>query len=332
MRLSPVTLAIGIGVFSSAVAAAQGPAIDHSQPGCVVARQFPLLTARIDPMDRVARARVYFRATGKPQWYYVDMRRVEGMFRATLPRPRKGTPRIEYYIEALDTSAASTRTPDYSPAVVTGKMECSRVAVAAGTGTAPSAVAVGAPPGAPLVPAGFEANGIVAAVAPAAVGAAVAATAAAAGAGGGIGATAIVVGGVVVAGGAAAAALRGGGGAEDGIEPGHGPDQASQQCGTVTIVDRTSTTLTVAWSGGQPTDGTYVVDGGAVAPGTDCRVLAHDFPSVVVQGLSLVVRGLSPGTTYSVHVHPAGAPCASCTTGYDLSGPTVGAAVGTTAP
>lgn len=329
MGLWTRTLATALAGLAPAIAAAQAPAIDHAQPGCVVARQFPVLTARIDPMDRVARARVYFRAEGKPHWYFVEMTRRDGAFRGTLPRPRKGTARIQYYIEALDTAAGSARTPDYAPAVVGTAAECSRVTAVASAAGAPSSVPVGVPPGAPLVPAGFEANGIVAAVAPAAVGAAVAATAVAGG--GGIGTTALVVGGVVVAGGAAAAATLRGGGDEDGTDPGHGPDLPGI-CGTVTIVDRTATTLTIAWSGGNPTDGKYIVDGGAVAAGAQCTVLAHDFPSAVVQGLSYVFRGLSPGTTYALHVHPARAPCANCQTGYEVTGDMVGAVVGSTSP
>lgn len=323
MRLS--TWALAMAIFFPAVAAAQGPMIDHAGAGCVVARKFPVLEARISPADRVARARVYFRAAGRLHWYFVEMTGRDGVFAGTLPRPRKGTARIEYYIEATDTSAASSRTADQASPVVGSAAECSRLPVMAGVAGEPT-IAVGAPSGAPVVPAGFEANGVVAAGAGAA-GAAVAATVAAGAGGGGIGTAALVVGGVVVAGGAAAAVALGGGGGEDG-SVGNGPDQPSQ-CGTVSIVDRTATTLTVAWSGGQPTDGKYFVDGGPVSAGTQCTVFAHGLPSAVVQGLSFIIRGLAPGTTYAIHVHPAGTPCAQCDGGYNITD-SVGAVVGVT--
>jgi hypothetical protein len=276
MRLFPLTLAAALGGLGPAIAGAQGPVVDHTGVQCVVAQKFPVLSARIDPADRLARARAYFRAEGKPHWYFVEMTPQDGVFKGTLPRPQKSTARIQYYIEALDTAAASTRTAEYTPLVVASAAECSRAtAVAALTG-ARSVVTVGAPPGAPLVPAGFESSAIVAAGA----GAAVAATAVAAGAGGGgLGTAALVVGGVVVAGGAAAAVALGGGDESDDGENGGG-DDGGRSCGTVSITDRTATTLTVTWSGGQPTDGVYVVDAA---------------------------------------VHPAGARCPNCDTGYELT-------------
>ena len=330
MRLSPLTLAAALAGLCPAVASPQGPSLDHAPVACVVARKLPVFSARIDPVDRVARARVYFRAAGRPHWYFVDMRPQDGVFKGTLPRPRKGTARIEYYIEALDTAAASARTPEYAPAVVGSAAECNRATAVAGVTSARSAISVGAPPGAPLVPAGFEANGIVAAsaAAGAATGAAVAATAVAAGAGGGgIGTAALVVGGVVVAGGAAAAVTLGGGGDGDGGDSGGGMDGG--RCGTVTISDRTATTLTVTWSGGQPTDGKYFVDAAVVPAGSACTVIPHDRPAVVTQGTSVVITGLSPATTYAVHVHPAGTPCSTCDTGYNITD-MVGSAVATT--
>ena len=321
MKLSRCSLAGLAFFFCSVDAGAQGLAVDHAPVGCVVARRFPVLAARIDPAENVARARVYFRAESGRHWYYVEMTHQGSVFKGTLPRPRKGTARIQYYIEALDTAAASSRTSEYTPSVAGSAAECSRATAVAGATSGRSVVTVNAPPGAPLIPAGFETSGIVAAGAAGAAGAAAAATTAAAGAGGGgIGTTALVVGGVVVAGGAAAAVTlgRGDGGGDDGGD-----------CGTVAITDRTATTLTVTWSGGQPTDGKYVVDGGPVPAGSECTVLPHDLPSAVVQGLTFVVRGLSPATTYSIHVHPAGTPCPNCDTGYNLTD-TVGTAVATT--
>ena len=329
MRLARWTLAAMLAGLCPSVASPQDLAVDHAQVGCVVARQFPILSARIDPAERVTRARVYFRAQGRPHWYFVEMKLEDGLFKGTLPRPGKGTARIEYYIEAVDTAAASTRTPDYAPPVADSAAECSRATPVAVASGARSVVPVSAPPGAPPIPVGFEANGIVTTAAGAAGAAgAVAATTVAAGAGGGgIGTTALVVGGVVVAGGAAAAVALGGGGEGDGN--GGGGDSGDQPCGTVRITDRTATTLTVTWSGGQPTDGIYIVDAAVVPAGSACTVIPHDRPSIYIRATSTVVTGLSPGTTYSVHVHPAGTPCSTCDSGYNITD-SVGAAVATT--
>lgn len=317
MRIATWTLTTAVAL--PALAAAQAPVID-AQAGCIVARRSPVFTARIDPADQVARARVYFRAQGHPQWYFVEMKARDGVFRGTLPRPGKGTERIEYYIEATGASAATSRTADQASDVVGSPAECSRVPLVASVTGEPTPVSVGGPPGAPLVPAGFEANGVVAA---GAAGAAVAATAAGAG-GGGISTAALVVGGVVVAGGAAAAVTLGGDNGD-----GNGGDNGDGSCGTVSITARTATSLTVAWSGGNPTDGKYIVDTGRVAAGSDCSALAHELPFVIVQGTSVVVTGLSPATTYNVHVHPAGTPCSTCDTGYNLTD-TVGSAAAAT--
>jgi hypothetical protein len=329
MRLFPLALAAAIGGFCPAVAGAQGPSVDHAPVACVVAQKLPVLSARIDPADRVARARAYFRAEGKPHWYFVEMAPQDGVFKGTLPRPQKNTARIQYYIEALDTAAASTRTAEYTPLVVASATQCSRATAVAGVTAARSVVPVGAPPGAPLVPAGFEASGIVAAgtagvagAAGAAGGAAAATTVAAGAGGGGIGTAALVVGGVVVAGGAAAAVALGRGDDGDG-----GDDNGA--CGTVAITNRTATTLTVTWSGGQPTDGKYIVDGGPVPAGTACTVSPHDLGRSIVTGLSHVITGLTPATTYAIHVHPAGRPCANCDSGYEITD-TVGAATAAT--
>lgn len=320
-------LAATVSGLCPTLASPQGLAIDHAQVACVVAQQFPVLSARIDPAERVARARVYFRAAGRPHWYSVEMKRKDSVYQGTLPRPRKGTAGIEYYIEAVDTATASTRTSDYAPAVVGSAAECSRTMAAAGMTSVPSAVAVSAPRGASLVPAGFEANGIVAA---SATGAAVAATAVAAGAGGGgLGTTALVVGGVVVAGGAAAAVALGSGGSGGDGNGGNGSGESPQQCqGTVRIDERTATTLTVSWSGGQPFEGRYSVDSGVVPTGSACSVQSHD-RGVVVQGTSYTITGLAPATAYAVHIHPIASPCAACTSGYNLDSP-VGNVVATT--
>ena len=77
--------------LSGAPASAQAPVIDHQQVACVVAEKFALFSARFDPAESVARARLHFRAEGGPVWYYVEMKPQAGAFQGTLPKPRKTT-------------------------------------------------------------------------------------------------------------------------------------------------------------------------------------------------------------------------------------------------
>jgi hypothetical protein len=181
--------------LAGAPAFAQAPVIDHQQVACVVAEKFALFSARFDPAENVARARVHFRAEGGPVWYYVEMKPQANAFSGTLPKPRKSTKKIQYYIEVVDKAFAESRTPEYAPDVVESAAACGMKKAMAGVANAASVVVSG-PVGAPLVPAGFASSGIVAAGAAAGV---------AVGAAAGISTAAIVAG--VVGGGAAVAGV-----------------------------------------------------------------------------------------------------------------------------
>jgi hypothetical protein len=188
-------------------AQAQGVSINHDEVRCVIVDRFPVLEARFEPDGMLAQARVLFRAAGSEVWYYVEMKQDQGAFRGILPKPLKTTPRIEYYVEAVDRSLGQARTPDYSAAVV-GPGQCApklRVAATVASANIPLGSLA---PGGTLLPPGFSAAGIVDVVA----GGAVAANGAAAGAtgataGGGLSTATLlgVVGAGVVAGGAAIA-------------------------------------------------------------------------------------------------------------------------------
>jgi hypothetical protein len=190
-----VPLVLSAFALPGAPASAQAPVIDHQGVACVVAEKFALLSARFDPAESVARARVHFRAEGGPVWYYVEMKPQAGAFQGTLPKPRKSTKKIQYYIEVVDKAFAESRTAEYAPDVVDGAAACGMKKAMAGVANAASVV-VGGPAGAPLIPAGFASSGI--------VGAGVAAGAAA-GAAAGVSTAAIVAG--VVGGGAAVAGV-----------------------------------------------------------------------------------------------------------------------------
>ena len=101
----------------AAVAATQVPArapaslaIEHQAPGCVAAGKYARVAACFKPQGALARARVYFRAGGTADWFYVEMSGPPPCLQGVLPRPKKGLERIEYYVAATDRSFAESRT------------------------------------------------------------------------------------------------------------------------------------------------------------------------------------------------------------------------------
>ena len=213
MRLLSAVLAAAL-LPAAATAVAQDLAIAHDPVGCVVAERLPVIEARVDPSERVADARVLFRPKGGSHWYVVRMTRGASGFRALLPRPMKTLAGFDYYLEAAGPGMSAVRTEEFSPVVAAGAAACQGRRVA--TAEAAGSVALEVPAGAPPVPAGFSASGVVstaagaagaAAAGTAAAGAAVATaagTTAAAAGGGGASTALLVVGGLAVAGGAAA--------------------------------------------------------------------------------------------------------------------------------
>jgi hypothetical protein len=173
---------------------AQGSGIQHEPIGCLVAGQFPLIDAVIEPASSVARARVYFKSSLGTAYYFVEMTLSEGKFLGKLPKPKAAegtTPiTITYYIQATTTEFGESQTPEIEAIVVADASECPE-----GKRVAP----IG-PPGAVTV---FSS----------ATGAAVGTVAGVAGVAGGAiaaGTVALVAGGAAVAAGAAAAAAGGG--------------------------------------------------------------------------------------------------------------------------
>jgi hypothetical protein len=190
----PIATLLLIAVAQAAPPAA---AIEHAGVACVVAGQFPAIDAKVEKLDRVAKARTYFHADEDARWYYVEMKPANGVLRGVLPKPLATAKRIHYYIEVTDKSAGQNRTPDYAPEVVSDASACTRTGMVAAAAMAAGKVAVAAPAGAASAPTGFAASSVAAA-------------------GGGVSATALVVGTVAVAGGGAAAVVVAKGGDKDG--------------------------------------------------------------------------------------------------------------------
>src|SRR5437868_5345882 len=110
------TLLFAFGL--AAGAAAESVTIDHRGVGCLVAEQYPRLVACFKPAGALARARIQFRAQGGSFWYAVDMKSDLPCYYGVLPKPRKTTTRIEYYIEATDRAFGTSKTQELQPAVV----------------------------------------------------------------------------------------------------------------------------------------------------------------------------------------------------------------------
>jgi hypothetical protein len=132
----------------------------HDAIGCMIAGQFPLVNARIEPSAGVARARVYFRSVQSPDWFYVEMGPLEGGgFSGKLPRPKLEASPVTYYIQATTTEFGDAQIAEIQSIVVQDAAECEERAIAPIGG--PGEVTVfSAATGAAIAPAGFAAGGI----------------------------------------------------------------------------------------------------------------------------------------------------------------------------
>jgi len=199
-----------------------GIRIEHSEVSCVVAEQHPCFEARLEPIEEVRGARVYFSPEGGRHWYSVAMERRDGTFVGIIPKPKHELKGLDYYIEAAGEGIQVGRTADFSPVVESGVGACKGGRVAAALGSAIVTVAVpAAPPGAgATVLAGFSTEGVTLVTGTAAVGggsAAGAAAAATTGASAGSSgmSTAVIVGGVAGAGAVAGVVALAAGGEDE---------------------------------------------------------------------------------------------------------------------
>jgi hypothetical protein len=146
------------GVLSTPVTATT---ILHDPIGCVIAGQFPLVNAGIEPAASVARARVYFRSSQSPNWYYVEMMPAEaGGFSGKLPRPRLEASPVTYYIQATTTEFGDAQIGEISAIVVKDESECDDKPVAP-LGPPGEVTVFSAATGATIAPAGFVVGGLV---------------------------------------------------------------------------------------------------------------------------------------------------------------------------
>ncbi len=136
--------------------------IEHAALGCTLASRFPRVEARIGPTESVERAWVRFRSDPKDGWYAVPLRLEGALHVGLLPKP-KWLHSFAYYIEAVDRTAAPTRTPEYSTTVVERAEKCPESELAPSLAEA-TGLMVERPPGTArkerkTVPPGFSSRG-----------------------------------------------------------------------------------------------------------------------------------------------------------------------------
>jgi hypothetical protein len=146
---------------ADAAAPTAATTIQHDAIRCFVEGEFPMVPARIEPSDKVARGRVYFRAAQGQDFYYVEMTPSEEGFVGKLPKPKLEASPITYYVEGMSTEFGEARTTEIEALVVQDKGECDGRVAAFGP---PGDVTVfSAATGAAVAPIGFAAGGLLAA-------------------------------------------------------------------------------------------------------------------------------------------------------------------------
>ena len=97
-----------------ALAGAEPPILEHQPSACTVPEKAISLCATITDDSQVAKARLYFRASGEKYWNVLDMTFGGISFCGTVPAPRAGKVQtVEYYIQAIDDSYEAQRTSTY---------------------------------------------------------------------------------------------------------------------------------------------------------------------------------------------------------------------------
>jgi hypothetical protein len=193
--MSPGSKAV---LFALAVAVARetasAPTLVHAGLECIAPGRFAVVLSGIDPSAEIQTAKVYFRSQLYPDFYWVAMTYEEGRFVAILPQATPETPRVIYYLEAIDQAFEVARSAEFDPIVD----DCDDdPAVAYLSGSAPEIVVGATTAGASAIPPGFAAAGIIGTIA---------STGVASSLGAGIG-TGVAVAGAAGAAGAAAAVV-----------------------------------------------------------------------------------------------------------------------------
>ncbi len=133
-----------------------GAQIQFKPVTCFVEGEFPLLSAQIEPVASVARARIYFKGNTGASFYYVEMAQEAGRYSGKLPRPYVAASPITYYIQSTTTEFDESQTREIEAVVVKNKDDCGDREIAAIGPPGPVTVFSGAT-GAVGSPTGFAA-------------------------------------------------------------------------------------------------------------------------------------------------------------------------------
>lgn len=128
-----------VGLLTSAPAMAQTQIL-HEPIGCMVAGQFPLVEAMLQPAASVTRARVYFKSKSRSARYFVEMQQQDGRLVGKLPKPKLEDAALRYSVRA-STSLGESQTREIEARIASDESEC----------PAGSLVATIGPPGAVTV-------------------------------------------------------------------------------------------------------------------------------------------------------------------------------------
>jgi len=126
---------------------------------CVEAGRTASIVASFRPVDRLARATLYFRSGGTRAWYSVEMGLHGNRLVGLIPPPMVETAEVEYYFDWVDRDLGVYRSAPFTARVVSGPSECGG-RVAGAVSDAP-AIVLGVEEGAPGMPAGFLAENLV---------------------------------------------------------------------------------------------------------------------------------------------------------------------------
>lgn len=157
-----VTAAVELGLVPVAAAdvpeRAAGLRVAMDPVACLLEGQHPLIKATIEPIDKVATARVYFKSVLASGFYYVEMSAEEGRFVAKLPAPKRQASPITLFVKATSADGASAQSLEVSAQVVTTEAECQ--GLVAPTGPGGGIQVYSAATGSTVTPAGFAASGL----------------------------------------------------------------------------------------------------------------------------------------------------------------------------
>lgn len=133
--------------------------ITHEAVGCLIAGEFPLIEARIEPATSVARARLFFKGAQSTEYFFVEFGALEGGFVAKMPKPTLAASPVSYYIQAVSTDGAEVQSPEVQADVVERADQCPADRKVAAIGPPGEVTVFSAATGSAIKPLGFAAGG-----------------------------------------------------------------------------------------------------------------------------------------------------------------------------